>query len=488
MAVSLKNKAIKGFKWSFIDTTVNMGLHFIIGIILARLLSPAEFGLVGMVTVLLALSQEIVDSGLTQSLIRKPDCLDIDYNTAFFTNLAIGVACCLIMYLSSTIVSEFYGQDQLKLIAKVLSVNIVISSFGVVETAILKKRIDFKLQTIISLSSTILSGAVGIILAFQGFGVWSLVWKTLALSITRSSMLMLFSKWKPKLQFSFSLLKEHFRFGSRVLVSGFLETIYKNILYIVIGKWFSATQLGFYTRAQQFIDLPSKNFTTVIQRVSYPVLVSINKEGERLNKAYRHLVRSVFLASSIIMMLLIGLSREVVLILIGEKWISIVPYMNILCLAGLIYPVLALNNNMMLTKNKPTQSLGFQVITKILMIPVVTMGILFGMKVLLYGIVCHSAVSLMIIGSFSGNLIGYKLRQQLFDIAPIIGITGSMLLIMQASTPLWGENLYINVIGKSVLALLSVMILARLLKVVELFEMLRIALDQLYVSRIFHKK
>ena len=236
--MSLKTKTISGLKWSFTDSIVNQIIHFVIGLILARLLSPSEYGIIGMAMVFISVSESIVQCGLGQALIRKPNCTEADYNTMFYTNIALGLVTFSILYFSAGAIARFYHNTELILLTKVMAVNLIINSFGMVETAILTKRIDFKKQTKISVISSTTSGIVGIGLAFLGFGYWSLAIKTLTQNLVRVILLYTLSKFRAKLMYSIDSFKELFGFGIKLLIAGLINNVYKNIYQLVIGKYF----------------------------------------------------------------------------------------------------------------------------------------------------------------------------------------------------------------------------------------------------------
>ena len=283
--MSLKQKTISGLLWSFIDNFANLGITFIVGIILARLLSPKEFGLIGMLTIFIAVSQSFINSGFSQALIRKKDPSQEDYSTVFYFNMIIGVVCFLVLFLCAGLISRFFKEPQLKPLVQVLGLSLIINAFTIIQQTILTKRIDFKLQAKISIISSVVSGVTGIGMAFAGYGVWSLVIRTITMYAMSSILLWSWNRWKPDLVFSIQSFKELFSFGSNLLISGLIDTIYRNVYYLVIGKYFSAQELGYYTRADQFSSLPSSNLTSVIQRVSYPVLSSIKEDTPQTERS-----------------------------------------------------------------------------------------------------------------------------------------------------------------------------------------------------------
>lgn len=256
--MTLKQKTVSGLLWSFIDNFSNLGIQFIIGIILARILSPKEFGLIGMLTIFIAVSQSFINSGFSQALIRKKDPSQADYSTVFYFNIIIGIVCFLILFFCAGLISRFFKEPQLKLLVQVLGLSLIINSFTIIQQTILTRKIDFKLQAKISIISSVVSGIVGLGMAFAGYGVWSLVIKTITMYSITSIFLWLWNGWKPVLVFSIQSFKELFSFGSNLLVSGLIDTIYRNVYYLVIGKYFSAQELGYYTCADQFNTLPLK--------------------------------------------------------------------------------------------------------------------------------------------------------------------------------------------------------------------------------------
>ena len=261
--MSLKQKTISGLSWSFIERIVSQGSKFIVGIILARLLLPKEFGLIGMLVIFTDLANAFIDSGFSQALIRKINCSDKDYSTVFYFNLAVGVVIYFILFFNAGFIAAFFNEPQLIKILRILGLSIIINSFGLIQSTILIKEINFKLQSKITLISATGSGLISIILAIMGFGVWALVWRFILLNFITTILLWIWNKWQPKILFSLSSFREMFTFGSKLLVSGLLDTLYNNIYYVVIGKFFSAAELGFYTRANSFSTLPSSNLDAI---------------------------------------------------------------------------------------------------------------------------------------------------------------------------------------------------------------------------------
>jgi O-antigen/teichoic acid export membrane protein len=435
--MSLKQKTVTGLLWSFIDNFASLGIQFIIGIILARLLSPKEFGLIGMLTIFIAVSQSFTESGFKQALIRKRDPSQADYSTVFYFNLIIGVVCYLILFFCAGIISRFFNEPQLKLLVQVLGLSLIINAFTIVQQTILIKRIDFKLQAKISIISSVVSGLVGLVMAVAGYGVWSLVIKTISMYAITSILLWLWNRWKPVLIFSIQSFKELFSFGSNLLVSGLIDTIYRNVYYLVIGKYFSSQELGYYTRADQFNALPSSNLTAVIQRVSYPVLSSIKEDITKLKESYKKLIRSTMLICFVLMLGMAAVAKPMILTLIGEKWQPCVIYLQMLCFVGMFTPLHALNLNMLQVEGRSDLFLRLEIIKKILAIPIIITGVIWGIKAMILGMIVNNLIAYYLNSYWSGRFIGYSFLEQIKDILP------SFLLAAGMSFTLFVEGLLI---------------------------------------------
>ena len=287
MSETLKDKTVKGVAWSGLDNVVQMGVTFVVSIMLARLLSPDDYGLLGLIAVFTAICQALINGGFTTALIRKKDATDDDYNTSFIVNLGLSLLLYTIIFLCSPLIANFFERHELVALTRVSSISMVIGALALVQQTRLTKRIDFKTQTKVTLIASVCSGIIGIAMAFIGFGVWSLVTQQIASQSLRTVLLWFFNKWVPKLRFSSTSFHELFGFGWKMMLSGLLDTIWKELYQVVVGKFYSPATLGQYTRSKQFSQLLSSNLTRVIQRVTYPVLSNIQDDKERMVSAYR---------------------------------------------------------------------------------------------------------------------------------------------------------------------------------------------------------
>jgi len=427
---SLKQKTVSGMTWSFIDSISGQGIQFIVGIILARMLTPREFGLIGMITIFIAISESFINSGFSSALIRKKDCTNIDFSTVFYFNLVTGILFFLILFFTAPFIANFFDEPQLKPIVQVLGIVLIIDSLTLIQRTILTKRIDFKLQTRISIIASLGSGVIAIIMAYSGFGVWSLVAQRIAKESLNSIFLWLWNRWKPLLVFSKQSFKELFGFGSKLLASGLIDTIYQNIYYLIIGKYFSAQELGYYTRADSFNKLPSQNLNTIIGRVSYPVLASIQDDKPRLKNNYQKLIRSTMFITFVLMLGMAAAAEPMIITLIGEKWRPSIIYLQMLSFVGMMYPLHALNLNMLQVSGRSDLFLKLEVIKKILAIPTIVIGVLWGIKIMILGMMVNTLVAYYLNSYWSGRFIGYSFKQQVVDILPSFGLALTMAIFV----------------------------------------------------------
>lgn len=458
MSGTLKEKTVKGVGWSFIDNIAGSGISFLVGIVLARLLSPEEFGVIGMITIFVAISNSIVDSGFSSALIRKIDASEKDYNTTFIFNFGVSLLLYLILYVSSPSISRFYNEPQLIPVTRVIGLVLIFNALGIIQRTRLVKKVDFKTQAKISIIASTGSGIIGIGMAFYGFGVWSLVAQQLSRQFLNSFFLWIFNKWRPALHFSVDSFRELFGFGSKLMLSGIINTTFNNIYYVIIGKFYAADQLGQYTRAEQFNTIFSSNLTSVVQRVSYPVLSSLQDDRAQLVGAYRKVIKTTMLVTFACMLGMAAVAKPMILILIGEKWLPAVPYLQIMCFAGMLYPLHAINLNMLQVKGRSDLFLKLEIYKKIIAVVPIALGIFLGIEYLLLGSVFTSVVAFFLNSHYSGPLIGYSTKEQLKDIFPtfIISLITAAIMWSMSLLPLnnWAIILLQIIIGVSLAILL----------------------------------
>ncbi|NLD46825.1 MAG: lipopolysaccharide biosynthesis protein [Clostridiaceae bacterium] len=415
---SLKQKTVSGLTWSFSGDIIDKAIVFVVGIILARLLSPREYGLVGMVTIFIVLTQPFINSGFSQALIRKQDCTETDFSTVFYFNLVIGVLLYFILFFTAPFISAFFKEPQLTKITRVIGLIIVIDAATLIQTTILTKEINFKRQTQITISSTLISGVLGISLAYNGYGVWSLVFKTIAFHGFKSALLWYQNRWKPILKFSWTSFKQMFGFGSNLLISAILDKVYYNIYNLVIAKFFSARDLGLYSRADMFKNMIAVNISEVAGRVSFPVLAKLQNESDSLSVNYKKILTSIMFITSILLISIAASAEPLILTLIGEKWIDSIAYLQLLCFVGIFYPLHVMTRTLLFVYGKSRMFLKLQIVTKMLSVPAIILGIIYGIKIMIIAMIAASAIEYLIKAFYSGRIVGYPVGRQLKDLMP----------------------------------------------------------------------
>ncbi|XZM23876.1 lipopolysaccharide biosynthesis protein [Clostridium perfringens] len=473
---SLKSKSLSGIFWTFSETVLNQGIQFLIQIFLARLLLPEEFGLIGMITVFIAVSNSIIDSGFTNALIREKNPTQEDYSTVFYFNLLTSVILYIILYILSPQISLFFNQPKLLNILRILAITLIINSFSIIQRTILTKKINFKVQMNINIVSSLVSGIIAVVLAFKGFGVWSLVFRTIIMQTMQSILLCIFNHWKPSLVFSIKSFNKLFSFGWKLLVSGLIDTLYNNLYYLIIGKIYSPVDLGYYTNAQKLRDVAATSISTSVQKVTYPVLSEIQDDKDELINAYRKIIKNSVYITFPIMIGLSSVARPLIMLLFGDNWISSIEYFQILCIAGMLYPLHAINLNILQVKGRSDLYLRLEIIKKVISLILIFIAIFsrLGVIALIWIMVVNSIISFFINSYYSKDIIGYSTIEQIRDILPILFMT----IIMGIVTLLFGKiipfNNLIKLIAQVSLGSVIYISLSCILKIEEFNTMLDI--------------
>ena len=334
MSESFKDKTIKGVAWSGIDNVAQFGVSFVVSIVLARLLSPDDYGLLGIIAIFTAVCTALINGGFTTALIRKKDATDDDYNTSFIVNLGMSLLLYAVIYLCSPFIADFFNRQELIALTRVSSLGMIVGALALVQQTRLTKCIDFKTQTKITIIASIASGVIGITMAFLKLGVWALVSQQLSSQILRTILLWIVNKWIPKLQFSSKSFHDLFGFGWKMMVSRVLDTVWMELYQVVVGKFYSPATLGQYTRAKGFSQLFSSNLTAVIQRVTYPVLSNIQDDKNRMILAYRRIIKTTVFITAISMFFLGAISEPLLYCLIGPKWHEASTYLPLIYISG----------------------------------------------------------------------------------------------------------------------------------------------------------
>jgi O-antigen/teichoic acid export membrane protein len=402
------------------------GIQFIISIILARLLLPEQFGLIAMLMIFMAIAQAFIDSGFGQALIQKQDATHIDECSIFYFNILVGFLAAGLLCLTAPWIAGFYNQPLLVPLTCALSLNMIINAFGLVQTTLLIKQIDFKTQLKVSVIATVISGTIGVTMALNGFGVWSLVAQSLGSNLFRTALLWLFNTWRPSLTFSFVSLRGMFAFGSKLLCAGMIATIFDNIYLIVIGKMFSASDLGFYSRAKGLQQLPVMNISTTVARVTFPVFSSVQDDKARLKRGVRKALLTLAMVNFPMMIGLAVVARPLVLVLLTDKWLPCVPYLQLFCMVGMLYPLHAINLNVLNAQGRSDLNLRITVLKNFLKVLLLAITWRWGIEAILWGQISLSLLCYLVNTHYTTILIKYSVWEQICDLSPYLGVAGIM--------------------------------------------------------------
>lgn len=415
---NLKQKTLKGVGWSAIDNVSGYAVTFVVGIILARLLSPEDYGLLGLIGIFTAICNCFITAGFGSALIRKKDATEDDYSTVFICNLSMALLLYGVLFVCAPLIANFFERQELIALTRVSSLGMIIGSLAFVQRTRLTKRIDFKTQTKITIIAAVVRGVVGITTAFIGWGVWALVAQDITASVVSTILLWHYNKWIPNLRFSTKSFHELFGYSSKLLTSGLIDTIWKEIYQVVIGKYYTTATLGQYTRAGMFSGLFSNNLTSIIQRVSFPVLSEIQDNPSRLKDGYRRIIRSTMLITFACTLMLAAIAKPMILVLIGDKWLQASTFLQIICFGSMLYPLHAINLNILQVKGRSDLFLKLEIIKKCIALGPLLLGIFVSIYWMLIGSVFTGFLAYYLNAFYSGPLLNYSIRAQIKDILP----------------------------------------------------------------------
>ncbi|MCX6032764.1 MAG: lipopolysaccharide biosynthesis protein [Chloroflexi bacterium] len=422
----LRDRTLVGLSWNLLEQVGNQVISFVPTIVLARLLAPEQFGLIGMLSLFIAVANAFLDSGFGVALIQKRDATHLDECSIFYFNILVGGISVLVLFFSAPLIAAFFQQPILVGLTRWMSLDILINSFELIQTTLLTRAIDFKTQIKANLFATLFAGIFGVAAAYFGLGVWSLVIQTLSGSILRTLTLWRLSAWRPALVFSLASLRGMFGFGSRMLLSGLIAVFFDNLYQMFIGKVFSAASLGYYTRAASLRGVVIDTTSSAIGRVMFPALASIQDDPERLKRSYR---KSAVLSAFVHFPIMIGLivvARPLIALLFSTKWDDCVVFFQLMCAAGLLYPLQIINLNILKVRGRSDLFLNLQVIRRILIIANILIAYRWGISAILLGQVVISGIAYLLNSFYSERLIAYPIKAQILDVLPSFLLAGLM--------------------------------------------------------------
>lgn len=417
---SLKKKTVNGVIWSAIDRFSTQGIQFVFSILIARLLMPSDYGVIAMLGIFLAVSNTFVDSGFGAALVQKANRTETDFSTVFYFNIVVAIIFYALLWLASPYIASFYNIPMLKDVTRVVALTLIFSALGGIQSAQLSIAINFKTRAIISLISALSTGCLGLYLAYSGYGAWALVFQMVFSSLLNTILLWCFVRWMPSLVFSWQSFRQLFSFGSKLLASALLDTIYNNVYTLVIGKVYSSSSLGLYSRASGLAQYPSSNITGVLQSVTFPVLCSIQNDEERLADAYKRFIR---MSAFVVFPLMIGLAsvaEPFIRVVLTDKWEGAIYLLQIVCFSMMWYPIHAINLNILQVKGRSDYFLKLEIIKKIQGVCILCITVPISIVAMCYGSIVSSLLSLVWNTYYTKRLIGYGFLSQIKDLLPII--------------------------------------------------------------------
>lgn len=427
---NLKTKASNGMKWNAIERFAILIISFIINIILARLLSPSDYGLLAMLAVFIAISEVFVNSGFGVALIQNKERTEVDFSTAFYYNIFMSIIFYALLFFIAPYISEFYEASSLTLITRIISLNLIIAAFGSLQNIKLVVKVDFKTQAKIALISNITAGIVCVILALLGFGVWVLVVQSVLSTLLKTLLRIYFVKWMPLFVFSKVSLNKLFGYGSKILAITLIDVLYNNLYNIIIGKKYSSASLGYFSRSNVLLNLPITNITSIIEKVTFPILSEIQNDIPRLAVNYRKILKMSAFISFPVLSLMCVLAKSIVIILLTEKWIEAVPFIQVLSFSFIFYPLNVINVNLLKVIGKTNLLVKLEIFKKIVTTIIILITIPYGVIGLCYGIVVSTFLSYIINSIFIGKIIEFGLMEQLNDLFPLILLSTSMGVVL----------------------------------------------------------
>lgn len=415
---SVKQQTIKSAKWNFIERIGVYGIQFVLGIVMARYIAPADYGAIGMLAIFFAVSQAFIDSGFSSALIRKKNPNDDDFSTVFYFNLVVSILAYVILFAIAPYVADFFKLQILKPVLRIQSVTLIVNAIMAVQVAMLNIKLDFKSLAKRNVTATTISGICGVVLAVEGFGIWALVYQQIVASVINLIFICAVCRWLPKLTFSISSFKELGAFGSRLLASGLLHTIYQNMTTVAIGKFYTAQDLGYYTRGVQFAILPNNTVNGVLQTVTYPILAKIQDDETRLINVYRKYIRITSLGIFFMSGLLCALAKPVILLTLTDKWSGAIIFLHAFAFSCMFDHLSTINLNLLKVKGRSDLYLKLEIIKKTISITILCCAIPFGVLAICLSKVLYNQIAVYINTYYTGKLFNLGYLKQVKDFSP----------------------------------------------------------------------
>lgn len=465
MRKNLKQNAISGMIWSAVQKYSTMIISFLSGIILARLLTPYDYGCIGMLSIFMVLADCFIDGGFGSALIQKKNPTNQDYSTIFFWNMIVALLVYTILYCSAPSIARFYDIPLLSDVLRVQALVLFIHAFSLVQSNQLRKKLNFKLISIVTVATSIISLTVTIFMAYKGFGVWALVANNLISASIPAVVYWFYIKWRPTWTFSWSSFKELFGFGFYMFLTNLINQFSSQIQGLLIGKVYDPTTMGYYSKAHSTEKLTATSISSVISQVSYPLYAKVQDDIQMLITLIKKLTMSISYVTVPLMCVLILIAKPLFLLLYSDRWLPCVPYFQVLCVAGIVNCLMAVNTQTIAAIGKSRVMFSATLIKRVLGIGFIVGGLfLFGMNGLLGGVVLNSYFSYIVNILLVSKHIGYKWHRQLLDLLPCMGVSALSLVVSYFVVSVFGLGIYLDGLLKGIVFILSYIALSLLFK------------------------
>lgn len=428
--LSLKLRSVGAMLWSGADILLRQGVQFVVSIALARLLAPEQFGLVAMLAVFISLSGILIDSGFSYSLVQRQDVTGADVSSVFWFNLLMALSAVAGLWIAGSRIAGYFAEPVLAPLAKLLSLGLLVNTLGSVPRAMLTKRLDFRPLLIAGAAASVISGVVGVALASAGFGVWSLAWQATSSSLVTTTVLWWYYPLTNLFTFRLSNLRRLSSFGGYMLISSLLNAGHSGLVNVLIAKLFSTRELGYYLRGLGTQSLPTTFLSSVFERLALPMFSHVALDRHRLMRGVRQVLVGMMALNAPIMVGLGILSKQVTLVLFGSKWLPCVPYMQILCIGGLFWPLHVVNLNALLALGRSDLFFRLEVVKRVLGLVALVIGSVYGLMAVVWGQTAVAVVCFFINAHYSEQLLTYGIVRQVRDIGPVWGLAVVMGLVV----------------------------------------------------------
>ena len=480
---TLQQKATRAIGWSTVDQLVRQGLFFAVSVTMARLLAPEAYGTVALLGLFTGLAGMFVDVGLTSALVQKKDTTLTDESTVFWFNVTAGCIMGTVLLLAAPWISQFYGIAILTPIARLYALLFILGSGNAVHNTLFTKQLDFKTPLKISFVSMLLSAVVGILLAWQGYGIWALVAQAMTAAVIQTIMTWALSSWRPALTFSLDSFRALFRFGGFIFLAGMLDTIYNQFYTLIIGRWYGVHDLGIYNRANATKQLPSDTLSGILSRVAYPIFAQVADDHERLLRGVRMSVRGIMFLNIPMMIGIAIVADPLILTIFGPVWAPAIPLLQILALGGILFPLHVINLNVLRALGHSSKLLKVEIIKKVVGVSLIILGARYGIQGMAWAVVMSSCFSYVFNAYYTGKLLGYGSLQQSLDCLPSLSCGIIMAVIVSACDYTISGPPPLRLFILSITGAIAFMLMAKLFKIAELSEAISFVKKRMRIRR-----